>query len=249
MPIWGLFDTSISGSAPYSANVFKTKVLLPDLSFITEFSLPSEKVPAPPSPNSTFDSGLRGVSPFQKSLTHFVLLSTSIPRSNTIGLNPSLASINAANNPAGPIPTTTGGALMTLSPVTCGIYSTGVVNIIFLLFTRFNILFSLTLRMSQEMMILTSFIFLSSMDSLDILYSGTVLSLSCLFISASRSLLVYPGLSFILFILIIYVFLLRLPFRLLLPMLYCSLRIFRPHQEPHLLQRDHLKALTPLLRD
>ena len=45
---------------------------------------------------------------FQNLSTSAVLLSTSLPRSITIGFAPLCARISAANNPAGPIPTTSG---------------------------------------------------------------------------------------------------------------------------------------------
>ena len=69
-------------------------------------SLPSEKVPAPPSPNWTLDSSFK--TPASKNLeTVFTLLSTSSPLSITIGLILLEAKMYAANNPAGPLPTIT----------------------------------------------------------------------------------------------------------------------------------------------
>ena len=70
-------------------------------------SLPSEKVPAPPSPNCTFDS-VSSLCCDQNVFTLLVLLSTSPPRSRTRGRRPAFASVNAANIPAGPKPATTG---------------------------------------------------------------------------------------------------------------------------------------------
>mgnify|MGYP000665309888 CR=1 FL=1 len=70
--------------------------------------LPSEKVPAPPSPNCTLDAGFN--TPFfQKASTRLVLASTSSPRSKRMGQYPFLASIRPQNSPAGPVPIITGG--------------------------------------------------------------------------------------------------------------------------------------------
>ena len=57
-------------------------------SFFTDvLSFPSENVPAPPSPNWTFESGTR-IPVFQKFSTSLFRLSTLLPLSITIGLNP-----------------------------------------------------------------------------------------------------------------------------------------------------------------
>lgn len=85
------------------------------MSFILVVSFPSEKAPAPPSPNCTLDSGFN--SPvFQNSSTVLVLESTSSPLSKTIGLNPFLANKRAAKSPAGPNPITTGLCSSFFSP-------------------------------------------------------------------------------------------------------------------------------------
>ena len=110
VPICGLFSYKISSGAPCSTKVSKTNLFLPNLSFTKVFNFPSENVPAPPSPNCTLDSEFS--SPLsQKCSTSFIRFVTSFPRSKTIGCNPALASISAANRPAGPIPITTGGYL------------------------------------------------------------------------------------------------------------------------------------------
>lgn len=73
-------------------------------------NLPSEKVPAPPSPNCTFESGL-SFPVFQNKFTSFCRSGTGFPLSSIIGLKPASARIKAANIPAGPLPTTTGRSL------------------------------------------------------------------------------------------------------------------------------------------
>ena len=70
-------------------------------------SLPSEKVPAPPSPNCTLLVGSK-TPPAQNFSTSAVRASTSRPRSSTSGRSPAWASRSAANSPAGPMPATTG---------------------------------------------------------------------------------------------------------------------------------------------
>lgn len=76
-------------------------------SFVPVFSLPSENVPAPPSPNCTLHS-LSSARSCQKRCTAFCRSSTAPPRSTTIGRSPARASRRPANIPAGPKPTTTG---------------------------------------------------------------------------------------------------------------------------------------------
>ena len=71
-------------------------------------SFPSEKVPAPPSPNCTLEDW-ESAPVRQKCSTSAVRSSTSRPRSSTMGGRPARARVRAANSPAGPIPTTTGG--------------------------------------------------------------------------------------------------------------------------------------------
>ena len=70
-------------------------------------SLPSEKVPAPPSPNWMLLSVLSFLL-CQKEATCFALSSTSAPLSIIRGLRPALARVRPAKNPAGPNPTITG---------------------------------------------------------------------------------------------------------------------------------------------
>ena len=76
-------------------------------SCVEVLSLPSEKVPAPPSPNWTLDSG-SSAPPARKASTSRSLASTSLPRSSTMGRAPARASTSAANIPAGPKPAITG---------------------------------------------------------------------------------------------------------------------------------------------
>ena len=107
VPICGLLLYRIEESAPNFTKLYKTSLILPPGSLTPVFSLPSEKVPAPPSPNWTLDSV--SSSPFsQNVLTELFLSSTHCPRSKIIGFSPDSASFNAQNIPAGPNPTTTG---------------------------------------------------------------------------------------------------------------------------------------------
>jgi hypothetical protein len=71
------------------------------------YSLPSEKVPAPPSPNCTFDSGLSTFLRHRPQVS-CVRSRTALPRSRTIGRKPLCASTSAAKMPAGPKPTMIG---------------------------------------------------------------------------------------------------------------------------------------------
>ena len=85
-----------------------SKTLAVYLSFLMPvISLPSENVPAPPSPNCTFVSGAS--SPVaQNFCTAFCRSCTAAPRSSTIGRSPASARHSAAIIPAGPEPATTG---------------------------------------------------------------------------------------------------------------------------------------------
>ena len=85
-----------------------SKTLAVYLSFLMPvISLPSENVPAPPSPNCTFVSGAS--SPVaQNFCTASCRSRTAAPRSSTIGRSPASARHNAAIIPAGPEPATTG---------------------------------------------------------------------------------------------------------------------------------------------
>ena len=69
-------------------------------------NLPSEKVPAPPSPNCIFEKVLRTLL-FIKLSTSCCLSSTVLPCSIIIGLILFLIKVKAAKSPAGPAPTTT----------------------------------------------------------------------------------------------------------------------------------------------
>ena len=71
------------------------------------FNLPSENVPAPPSPNWMFVRLSRGA-PALKASTMATRPSTSAPRSTTSGARPARARYRAQNSPAGPVPTTMG---------------------------------------------------------------------------------------------------------------------------------------------
>ena len=74
---------------------------------IPEVSLPSENVPAPPSPNWILE--LVSNFPVWKNVsTSFFLSSTFLPCSIIIGSIPFFIKVSAANSPAGPAPTITG---------------------------------------------------------------------------------------------------------------------------------------------
>ena len=63
-------------------------------------NLPSENVPAPPSPNWTFED-VFSLPVFRKTSTDFFLFSTLSPCSITIGFIPCLIKVRAENRPAG----------------------------------------------------------------------------------------------------------------------------------------------------
>ena len=107
VPTWGLLSYRISSGAPFSTKIFRTSVFLPSLSFTSVFSLPSEKVPAPPSPNCTLESA-ESTPVFQNSSTRLVRLSTSAPRSRSNGRYPAFASRYPQKSPAGPVPMMSG---------------------------------------------------------------------------------------------------------------------------------------------
>ena len=104
--MWGLASYKMLSGAPWAANSSSTKCRR--LSWMPVFSFPSEKVPAPPSPNCTLFSVSRGPPP-RKASTALRRVKASCPRSITTGMAPARASTSAANMPAGPKPTTTGG--------------------------------------------------------------------------------------------------------------------------------------------
>ena len=76
-------------------------------SCVPVLSLPSENVPAPPSPNCTLHSGSNGP-PARNAAICALRVCASGPRSSTMGRAPARASSSAANIPAGPKPTITG---------------------------------------------------------------------------------------------------------------------------------------------
>ena len=95
----------MSGSAPASTNVCRISRWTG--SFVPVVSLPSEKLPAPPSPNCTFVRGSSTPS-FQNVSTAATRSSMAAPRSSTTGFRPALASVSAAKMPQGPKPAITG---------------------------------------------------------------------------------------------------------------------------------------------
>ena len=107
VPMCGWAANKMSAGAPACTNSFMT--LRPKWrgSLIWLYSLPSEKVPAPPSPNCTLLSGL-SVCLRHKPQVSLVRWRTGLPRSMTIGLKPICAKLSAAKMPQGPKPTTTG---------------------------------------------------------------------------------------------------------------------------------------------
>ena len=85
VPICGFASYVMLSSAPCSTKISRTLLIRPYTSLTCVFSFPSEKVPAPPSPNCALDSGL-SFPPFQNESTDFILSSTASPRSTTTGL-------------------------------------------------------------------------------------------------------------------------------------------------------------------
>ena len=88
VPICGLFSYKICSGAPNFTNVSRTKRFLPMGSLTNVFNFPSEKVPAPPSPNWTFEA-VSKTPVSQNFCTSAVRSSTFLPRSVTIGWKPS----------------------------------------------------------------------------------------------------------------------------------------------------------------
>ncbi len=105
VPICGFCRYRISSGAPAATNVSNTSRIWG--SELRDVSLPSENVPAPPSPNCTFVR-ISSSPVCQKCSTAAWRASTSSPRSSTSGCQPALASCRAASMPAGPNPTTIG---------------------------------------------------------------------------------------------------------------------------------------------
>ena len=101
----GLFIYEISSGAPNLTNVSITSLHSELCKFVVSF--PSEKVPAPPSPNCTFEQ-VFNIRSFKNNSTSFCLSSTVLPCSTIIGLTPFSIRVSAQNSPAGPAPIITG---------------------------------------------------------------------------------------------------------------------------------------------
>ena len=106
MPTWGLASIRMLSGAPWDTRVSRMKRWRG--SRVPVFSFPSEKAPAPPSPNWTLDSVSR-VPVDQNRSTSAWRRSTFHPRSSKMGRAPHLARARAQKRPPGPAPTTTGG--------------------------------------------------------------------------------------------------------------------------------------------
>ena len=104
VPTCGVPLQAIFSGAP--ALISSVKIYLERGSFMRVYNFPSEKVPAPPSPNWMFDFGLK-VLFWENASTSLILASTSLPLSIRSGLSPALANRRVANRPHGPLPTTT----------------------------------------------------------------------------------------------------------------------------------------------
>ena len=105
VPTWGMASQRMRCCAPKPANRRSTYAAAEPPTPV--FSFPSEKVPAPPSPNCTLHSVSR--MPFSRNRRTFSRrCSTGRPRSKTSGRRPASASARAMNMPAGPKPATSG---------------------------------------------------------------------------------------------------------------------------------------------
>ena len=113
VPTWGFCCHATSGGAPCESSVCFTKAHKG--SWMRVVSLPSENVPAPPSPNWMFASGCK-TPVCSKAFTAAARFSMAGPRSSTRGAKPACASTSAANSPAGPSPHTTGLAASGAAP-------------------------------------------------------------------------------------------------------------------------------------
>ena len=102
LPICGFCNHKISSGAPNCTNVFNTSPF--NALCVCVLSFPSEKVPAPPSPNCTL-LFLSSTRVWIKLCTLFSRSSTLAPRSITIGVMPRCNRRRAQNSPAGPLPT------------------------------------------------------------------------------------------------------------------------------------------------
>ena len=120
VPRCGFEQNPISFGAPNFTKVSRTNRFLPFLSFTRVFSFPSENVPAPPSPNWTFEEGFN-LPLFQNAFTESILSSTCSPRSKSIGAYPFWHNIYAQKSPAGPVPAITGLPLSSFIPSGSGI--------------------------------------------------------------------------------------------------------------------------------
>ncbi len=107
VPMCGLPTQRISSGAPARTNSVSTFRVRKRGSLIWLQSLPSLKVPAPPSPNCTFDSGFR-IPLRQRPQVSCVRSRTCRPRSSTMGRSPICARTSAAKMPHGPNPMTSG---------------------------------------------------------------------------------------------------------------------------------------------
>ena len=103
LPKCGLFKYKISFGAPKDTNSDKTSLTNSPPLFV--FNFPSEKVPAPPSPNWILEFSSK-ILVLIKSLTDFCLSSTDLPLSIKSTIKPFLNKFKAQNKPQGPAPTT-----------------------------------------------------------------------------------------------------------------------------------------------
>ncbi len=113
VPTCGLELKRMFSGAPAATRSDRTLRQRGSLMFVV--SLPSEKVPAPPSPNCTLEFGSKSPCS-QKWCTFAARLSTSSPRSSNRGRKPSSDSSRPAKRPAGPVPIITGRYLRLCSP-------------------------------------------------------------------------------------------------------------------------------------
>ena len=117
VPICGLAVYNVDSGAPKLTNSWRT--LVQKGLWIPLVNLPSEKVPAPPSPNWTFDKQ-SNLPVFLNISTTFCLFSTLSPCSITIGVIPFWTKVRAANKPLGPAPTITTFLLEIFLELICG---------------------------------------------------------------------------------------------------------------------------------
>ena len=113
VPTWGFCRQAMSAGAPWSKSARVTKAHSGSPTRVV--SLPSEKVPAPPSPNWRLADGSKRPVCSNRS-TAATRCSSAGPRSSTMGRYPCRASSSAANSPAGPRPQTTGRSASGAAP-------------------------------------------------------------------------------------------------------------------------------------